>query len=167
MEDVMKKFIFPSRNLLPALIFMALAPVLATAEPIGPVPEFNEAGGQLMAASGKTRSSIEENVPSRETVGLPVYPGSFFTGAMESSGLASVVMASADPVDTVRDWYAAQPGLSYDSGFVIFYVGDKYQMMVSETVYLTDISEKPSETLGGLMFDMDGMKTQITISYEP
>jgi hypothetical protein len=40
-------------------------------------------------------------------------------------------------------------------------------MMESESVYLQDISENPEGIAGGLMCNMAGMKTQITISYKP
>lgn len=51
---------------------------------------------------------------------------------------------------------------------MLFDAGDQYRPMVTESVFLQDISENPFESTGGLSgFDMTGMKTQITISYKP
>ena len=49
----------------------------------------------------------------------------------------------------------------------MFYVGDEYVMMQSEAVLLQDISDDPQASACGMAFDMKGMKTQFSISYEP
>ena len=40
-------------------------------------------------------------------------------------------------------------------------------MMQTPSVSFTDISDDPSANLMGMMYDMTGMKTMISIMYEP
>ena len=150
------------------LVIFTLVSWSAFAEPVGALAELNPMGEQMLTSHGKSAADIEQEIPSRQTVGLPVYPGAVYTGAMEGTGiLPSIIMASADPVEKIREWYANQPGFSYHDQLRLFYIGDEYVMMESESVYLQDISENPSASTGGLMFNMAGMKTQFTISYKP
>jgi len=139
------------------------------AEPVGELLPLTERAEALFAMSGKTVEEVRATIPSRETVGLPVYPGAAYTAQFTGEGmLPSVIMASADPLDEVKAWYASQEGLTWDDMFGLFYVGDTYKMMATESVFLQDISEDPSQSTGGLAgFDMTGMKTQITIAYKP
>jgi len=141
----------------------------AMAEPVGDLLPFTETGEALFAMSGKTVDEVRATIPSRETVGLPVYPGAVYTAQFTGEGmLPSVIMASADPLDEVKAWYAGQEGLTWNDMFELFYVGDSYEMMATESVFLQDISEDPTQSTGGLAgFDMTGMKTQITIAYKP
>ena len=80
--------------------------------------------------------------------------------------MPAVVLASGDPIETIMAWYEGQSGLSYNDEFAVFYAGDEFVMNESESIYLQDISENPSASAGGMVFDMDGMKTQIAISYK-
>jgi hypothetical protein len=140
----------------------------AHAEPVGEALPFSDSGEKMMSAHGRSPADINAEIPSMETVGLPVYPGARYTGAMQAEGmLPTIVMASADPAETVKEWYAGQDGLSYSEMGQTFYAGDEYVMMQSETVFIQDISQDPFATVGGLLFDMEGMKTQISISYQP
>jgi hypothetical protein len=150
------------------LLSLTITAGLAVADPIGDLPEFNESGEQLMGAHGKSRADIEKEIPSRVTVGLPVYPGALYTGKMEADGmLPTVIMVSGDPIEKVQEWYASQEGLSYHDTYATFYVGDDYVKTESETVFLQDISDDPSASFSGFAFDMEGMKTQFSISYKP
>jgi len=150
------------------LLSLTFAAGLAVADPIGDLPEFNEGGEQILGAHGRSREDLKKEIPSRATVGLPVYPGAFYTGKMEAEGmLPTVIMVSGDPIAKVQEWYASQEGLSYHDTYATFYVGDDYVMMESETVFLQDISGDPSASFSGLAFDMEGMKTQFSISYKP
>jgi len=143
--------------------------VPAMAEPVGELLPFTETGEALFAMSGKTVEEVRATIPSRETVGLPVYPGAVYSAQFSGEGmLPSVIMASSDPMEEVKAWYASQEGLTWDDMFGLFYLGDSYKMMATESVFLQDISEDPSQSTGGLAgFDMTGMKTQITIAYKP
>lgn len=156
------------KMLLGFLACIALSPASASADPVGDLLEFSHVGEQMMASQGKGHADIKKEIPTKQTVGLPVYPGAFYTGAMAGEGmLPTIVMASGDPIETIKEWYANQDGLSYEDTFQTFYVGEKYLMMQSEAVFLQDISKDPSVSVGGLVFNMDGMKTQISISYIP
>lgn len=138
------------------------------AEPVGELPPVSDAAKQMYAAQGKDLSEMADSVPLKAEIGLPVYPGSYFTGSFSGEGmLPSVILASKDPIDKVKAWYAEQPGLTWSDQWQLFHVGEKYTMMKTESVYLQDISADPQVSTGGLAFDMTGMQTQITISYEP
>jgi len=140
----------------------------AMAEPVGDLLPFTEMGEALFAMSGKTVDAVRATIPSRETVGLPIYPGAVYTAQYSGSGMPGVIMASSDPMEEVKAWYASQEGLTWDDTFELFYVGDSYEMMATESVFLQDISEDPTQSTGGLGgFDMTGMKTQITIAHKP
>jgi len=101
-------------------------------------------------------------------VGLPIYPEAWYTGSMTADGmLPSAIMVSGDSVEKIKEWYLSQADLSYSEMSDIFYVGDEYKMMESESVMLQDISGDPQASFSGMVFDMKGMKTQFTISYKP
>ena len=151
-----------------AIMFVALFPAIVSAEPVGGLPELNHMGEQMLISQGHTAADLVQKIPSAETVGVAVFPGSLYTGEIEGSGMMpSVVLASGEPLEKVKDWYEKQPDFSYEESFKVFYLGDEYVMMESESVYLQDISENPETSAGGLMFNMADMKTQITISYKP
>lgn len=169
-EEIVMNFRSTGRFIYPlAIVSLLLLPVITAAEPVGGMLPLSETGEAMMVMSG---GSIEEHaakIPSKEAVGLPVYPGAFYTAQMKGEGmLPSVIMASSDPIETVKAWYENQEGLTWNEMFGLFHVGDSYEMMVTESVFLQDISADPSASTGGFGgFDMSGMKTQITISYEP
>jgi hypothetical protein len=152
-----------------AITLSVLLPVAATAEPIGGMLPLTEMGESMLAMSGGSIDDEAAKIPSKEMVALPVYPGSYYTATFGGEGmLPGVIMASSDPLEKVKAWYVEQEGLTWNEMFGLFHTGDEYKMMVTESVFLQDISANPSESTGGLAgFDMSGMKTQITISYEP
>jgi len=143
-------------------------PLAAGAEPVGEMLPLNETAEAMMVFSGETVESMAAAIPSQEAVGLPVYPESFYASKFEAEGmLSAVTIASKDPMEEVKAWYEQQDALTWSDDYGFFYVGDEYEMMKSETVFLQDISADPQESAGGMSFDMNGMKTQITISYKP
>jgi len=146
-----------------------LLPVAATAEPVGGMLPLTEMGEAMLAMSGGSIDDEAAKIPSKEAVGLPIYPGSYYTATFGGEGmLPSVIMASSDPIEKVKAWYGEQEGLTWNEMFGLFHTGEEYKMMVTESVFLQDISEDPTASTGGLGgFDMSGMQTQITISYEP
>ena len=148
---------------------LLLAPFSVFAEPVGDMLPLTDMGEAMLVMSGASIEDEAAKIPSKEAVGLPVYPGAYYTATFGGEGmLPSVIMASSDPMEKVKSWYENQEGLTWSDMFGLFYVGDEYEMMVTESVFLQDISEDPSVSTGGLGgFDMSGMKTQITISYEP
>ena len=162
--------IFQARlaTLFSAIMFVALFPAIVSAEPVGGLPELNHMGEQMLISQGQTAADLVQKIPSAETVGVAVFPGSLYTGEIEGSGMIpSVVLASKEPLEKVAEWYQEQPGYRYDETLKLFYLGDEYVMMESESVFLRDISENPEASAGGLMFNMADLKTQITITYKP
>ena len=138
------------------------------AEPVAGLPELNHVGEQMLASQEQTAADLIARIPSREMVGIAVYPGALYTGEIEGTGiLPSVVLASAEPIEKVKAWYDNQPGFTYEETLNLFYLGDEYVMMETESVFLQDISENPQASAGALMFNMADMKTQMTISFKP
>ena len=151
-----------------ALMLFSLFISNAAADPVASLPMFNHVGEQLMISGNRTREDVAREIPSREEVGLPVYAGVYYNGTIEAEQMMpAVVLASGDPIETIMAWYEGQSGLSYNDEFAVFYAGDEFVMKETESIYLQDISENPSASAGGMVFDMDGMKTQITIRYKP
>ena len=145
-----------------------LLPVLCQAEPVAGLLPLNETAEAMIAMQGKTVDDIKNEIPSMEAVGLPIYPGTYFGGTMTGDGsLPGVFLASADPLEKVKGWYAEQQGLTWHDTWQLFHVGDSYEMMQTPSVSFTDISDDPSANLMGMMYDMKGMKTMISIMYEP
>jgi hypothetical protein len=138
------------------------------AEALAQLPALNHVGEQMLASQGMTASDLQQRIPSRESVGMPVYPGALYTGEILGEGMMpSVVLATSDPIETVKEWYSGQEGLRWEDSFGLFFRGTDYVLMESESVLLMNISAHPASSAGGLMFDMSGMQTQITISYQP
>ena len=107
-------------------------------------------------------------IPSMDTVGLPIYPQSILCTEMKIEGMMPTkVLASAEPIEAVTAWYMEQEGLNWSDQWGMFYVGDEYVMMQSETVLLQDISANPQASACGNVSNSDGMNTQISISYKP
>lgn len=145
-----------------------LLPALCLAGPVAGLLPLNETAEAMIAMQGKTVDDIRNEIPSMEAVGLPIYPESYFGGTMSGSGsLPGLFLATADPVAKVKDWYAGQEGLTWHDTWELFFVGDSYEIMQTESVSFMDISDDPSANLMGMMYDMKGMKTMITLMYEP
>ena len=162
--------IIPARlaTLFSITMFVALCPAIVSAEPVGKLPELNHMGEQMLVSQGHTVADLMQKIPSTEAVGVAVFPGSLYIGEIEGSGMMpSVILVSGEPMEKVKEWYENQPDFSYEETFKLFYLGDEYAMMESESVFLQDISENPDASPGALMFNMAGMKTQMTISFKP
>lgn len=157
----------------PASPFVLAAALILTvdavaAEPIATLPLYNHVGEQLMASGGRTREDVARDIPTTDELTLPVYPEVFYSGTIRADGmLPTVVLASGAPLETVEAWYREQQDLRYDETGRVFYRGDAYVMGSTESVFLQDISADPAASVGGMVFDMHGMKTQITVSYQP
>ena len=151
-----------------AIATLALVSSAANAEPIGDLPPLSDYSKQVMAGQGKSVQDMKDAIPSKEMVGIPVFPGALYCTEMTAEGmLPTVVLASEEPVGDVKTWYLEQEGLTWSEQWGMFYVGDEYVMMQSEAVLLQDISDDPQASACGMAFDMKGMKTQFSISYEP
>jgi len=149
--------------------FIGLALVLniANAEPVGELPPLSDLSKQVMASQGKSVQDMKDAIPSKEMVGVPIFPGALYCTEMTAEGmLPTVVLASKEPIGDIKAWYLEQEGLTWSDQWELFYVGDEYVMLQSESVLLQDISEDPQASACGMMFDMKGMKTQLSISYE-
>jgi hypothetical protein len=147
-------------------LMVAIPPV--TADPVGELPPMSDTGKQMLESQGKSIQDIKETIPAKERVGIPIFPNALYCSEMSMDGmLPTLIMASDASMATVSDWYMQQDGLNWSEQWSMFYVGDKYVMMKSETVMLQDISEDPQANACGLMFEMAGMKTQLSISYKP
>jgi hypothetical protein len=167
-ENLMKTRVIRCSISIATVAVFVLASAPLAAEPVGKLPPLSDFTKQVMASEGKTVNDLYKSIPSKETVGMAVYPDSLYCTEMSGEGmLPTVILASADPIEKVNAWHAEQASLTWSDMWGVFYVGDEYVMMQSESVVVMDISEDPQASACGLAFDMTGMKTQISISYQP
>ena len=97
-------------------------------------------------------------IPSMDTVGVPIYPQSVLCTEMKIEGMMPTrVLASAETIEMVSAWYMEQEGLNWSDQWGMFYVGDEYVMMQSETVLLQDISANPHASACGNVSNSAGM----------
>lgn len=174
----MKRFPF-----LLMVILMVVWAVSAAAEPIAPLAPLNDYGKNAFAAKGKTEADVKKEIPSREAVGLPAPPGSYFGMSGKSNGeLISVQLISKDTPEKVIAWYRKQLGkdwqyvpdlASEQLGQVGVFVNTdkpnvdafdslKYKQLVVNKV------EKPGDTgFIEMVFEVKGIKSMIVMTLKP
>ena len=173
----MKKMIF----LLPVLMFVWTAS--AAAEPTAPLAPLNAFGKQALMAEGKTEADILKDVPPKDLVGIPAYPGSFFGGSMGSGEvLNSVILMSKDSPDKVVQWYKNKLGAAWQSvpdhatpelkEVEVFLETDNKNVSPMDALKLRQVRiskvESPEDTgFAGMMFDVTDIKTMINIAVTP
>ena len=161
--------------------------VPAVAEPIAGLAPLNSLTKQSLAAEGKTEADMLNELPSKELVGVPGYPGSFFGGAMNTGEgtdvvLTSVTLMSKDSPEKVTEWYTKNLGSSWGSfpdqitGALkevgVFFETDKKTLDMMDSFKLKQVRisrvEDPSDTgFAGMMFDVTGIKSMINITVKP
>ena len=171
-------------------IFYALA-ILSTliysgssfAEPIAQLAPLNAFGKQSFAAEGKTEAQVRQDIPSKEMVGLPAYPGSYFAGAMGDEDAISTVtlMSKASPEEVVA-WYSKTLGGEWQNmpefaseqlgEVAVFIKSSKKKISVMDTFKLQQIRisrvEKPEDTgFAAMIFDVSGIKSMINMTIKP
>lgn len=174
----MKKIIY-SFTILSALIFAGSS----FAEPIAQLAPLNAFGKQSFAAEGKTEEEARKDIPSKEMVGLPAYPDSYFAGAMgDEDSLSSVSLMSKANVEDVIAWYQKNLGGEWQNvpelatkqigEVAVFVKSDKKKISVMDSFKLQQIRiskvEKPEDTgFAAMMFDVTGIKSMINMTVKP
>ena len=81
------------------------------AEPAAPFLPYNDTGKELLSSQGKTLADAQKEAPTKEQVGIPIYPGSYLGTTTDSNGeLSSVQFVSKDSADKVIAWYQKNLG---------------------------------------------------------
>ena len=159
----------------------------AVAEPIAGLAPLNSLTKQSLAAEGKTEADMLNDLPTKEMVGIPGYPGSFFAGAMSTGEgtdevLTNLTLMSKDSAEKVTDWYAKNLGSGWGSfpdqitGALkevgVFFETDKKTLELMDSLKLKQVRisrvENPTDTgFAGMMFDVTGIKSMINITVKP
>ena len=164
-------------------ILMLVWAVSAVAEPIAPLAPLNDYGRQSFAAKGKTEADVKKEIPSREMVSIPAYPGTFFAMSGKSNGELSVVqLISKDTPEKVIAWYKKQLGEDWqyvpslaieEMGQVGVFVNtddpnvDAFDSLKYKQLAVSKI-EKPGDTgFIEMVFDVTGMKSMIVMTVKP
>ena len=167
--------------LIVALIFVWV--VSAIAEPIAPLATLTDVGKQVFAAEGKTEADMKKDVPPKELVGIPAYPGSLFVMAEgDENELTMVQLISKDSPEKVVAWYKKQlgkewqyvPGLATKrlNDVEIFVKTDKKNISEIDSLSYKQLEvakvEKPGDTGAiGMVFDVGGIKSWIIMTLKP
>jgi hypothetical protein len=170
-------------SLLLAAAILIIWTVPAAAEPIAALAPLNSFAKQSLAAEGKTEADMLNDVPPKELVGIPGYPGSYFGGSMGTDEvLTSVTIMSKDSPEKVVKWYADNLGSSWRSfpdqvtsalkEVSVFIKTDKKTIDAMDAMKLKQVRiskvESPTDTgFASMMFDVTGIKTMINITVTP
>lgn len=158
------------------IVFLVAMPVLLFAEPVAPMLKLNEGGLEIMKAQGKSPADMKKAVPSKASVGLPVYPGAFFASSTEGGKSGSVRMlpavnlVSTDAPKVIKTWYAKHlaQDWTYDRRFDLFHKG-KGKVGMGDLMSMPTITVLAEDEPGFdlMFFDTRGIKSRIIIRYTP
>ena len=173
--------------LIVALIFVWV--VSAIAEPVAPLATLSATGKLIFAAEGKTEADMKKNIPPKELVSIPAYPGSLFVLAEgDENELTMVQLISKDSPEKVIAWYKKQLGKEWQNvpdlatkqlGDVgVFVKTDKKNISALDALNYKQLSvskvEKPGDTgfidafsLIAVIFDVRGIKSWIVMTVKP
>ena len=165
------------------LILTFVWAVSAVADPIAPLAPLNALGKQALAAEGKTEADMLNDVPPKEIVGIPAYPGSYFGGSMGTGDvLYTVSLMSKDSPEKVVEWYRKKLGTAWQSApdqataalkeVGVFLETDKKNVnamdaMKLKQVRISKVENQQDTGFAGMMFDVTGIKTMINITVKP
>ncbi len=174
----MKKFVFMFT------VFMMIAwTVTAFAEPYAPLAPRNAFGKQAMASNGQTMADVQKELPTKEMVEIPAYPGSYFGSAGKSNGILSTIQLIAkDSPEKVIAWYKKNLGkdwqyvpdlITEQLGEVGVFVQtdnpnvDAFDSLKYRQIRIAKV-EKPEDTgFLGMFLEMKGIKSMITVQIKP
>ena len=74
-----------------SLIALVSWAISVWAEPAAPFLPYNDMGKKLLSSQGKTPTDAQKEAPTKEQVGMPIYPSSYLGTTGESSGELSSV----------------------------------------------------------------------------
>lgn len=149
----------------------------AGAEPAAPLLELTDQGMQMVKNQGKTLADVENNIPTKASIGIPIYPEAFYAthveGTQEGSYpmLPSINLVSSDSPETITAWYRDNlAGWQYDETFVLFHdaegEADMDSLMSVETQTVSIMAED-DPGLDLMFYKTDDVKSRIIIRYKP
>ncbi|MDF1581410.1 MAG: hypothetical protein P1P74_11635 [Desulfuromonadales bacterium] len=153
------------------------------AEPVAPLATPNAYGKQSFAVEGKTIADVEKELPSKEMVDIPAYPGSLFAMGSEANGeLSSVqLISTASPAEVIawykktlgKDWQYSPNLAIKEAGQVgVFVNTHKKNISAMDALKHRQLSvskvEKPGDTgFIEMMFDVTGIRSMIVMTLKP
>lgn len=161
-----------------SLLFLLGLGSTTSAEPLAPLGKYSKKG--LMALELNKDMTIEDvrkTIPSKERVGIPVYPGaifvSAFAGAEGFEGIPPFVnLISNDPPEKVKAWYAKNlSGWTYDDKWLqVFHDGPDgagVEDLTSGKYQQVRVEEEYGGSSDLMYMDEPDVKTLIVIQYKP
>ena len=155
----------------------------ASAEPAAKLLPYNSFGKQSLASQGKTEADALKDLPSKEEVGFPVYPGSYYGIAGESDNvLISIQFVSKDEPEKIIAWYKKQLGSEWKylpelatkqlGEIGVFIKTSKASVSAMDAIRSQQIRiakvEKPEDTgFVAMAFDVSGVKAMINMQIKP
>ena len=157
--------------------------ISAFAEPVALLLPYSDFGKQALTREGKTRADSIKEIPSKEEVGLPAYPGSYFGISGASNGvLSSIQMVSKDAPGEIIAWYKEQLGSSwqYSSDLATEQIGEigvfvkssnpsvsAFDALKSQQIRIAKVEEPEDTGFVAMVFDVSGVKTMINMQIKP
>ncbi len=174
----MKKPVF----MLTALLVITWT-VSAFAEPYAPLAPRNAFGKQAMASKGQTMADAQKEIPTKEMVEIPAYPGSYLGSVGKSNGVLSTVQLIAkDSPEKVIAWYKKNLGkdwqyvpdlITEQMGEVGVFVQtdnpniDAFDSLKYRQIRIVKV-KKPEDTgFLGMFLEMKGIKSMMTLQIKP
>ena len=166
-----------------AILSSLIYPGSSFAEPIAQLAPLNSMGKHSFAAEGKTEADARKDIPSREMVGLPAYPDSYFAGASgDEKSISFVSLMSKASAKEVAAWYQKNLGGGWQNvpelatkqigEIAVFVKSDKKKISAMDSLKLQQIRiskvEKPQDTgFAAMFFDVTGIKCMINMTIKP
>ena len=163
------------------LVFGFLSSALA--EPAAKLLPYTSYGKQALAAQGKGEADALKDFPSKEMVGLPVYPGSYYgTVAKSNNVLSSVQFASKDGPEKIIAWYKERLGSEWkylpdlatkelgEIGVFIRTSKDNVSAMdalSSQQIRIAKVEKAEDTGFVAMVFDVSGVKAMISMQIKP
>ncbi len=159
------------------LLFTCCVIQTAGAEPVAPLLEMTDQGLKMVKSQGKTLADVEKEIPAKASIGIPVYPATYYATHVKASEsgsrpmLPSVSLVSGDSPEKIKTWYQNNlDGWKYDETFALFHDGkgqaDMESLMSINTQTVSIMAEdEPGFDL--MFYHADNVKSRIIIRYKP
>jgi len=164
-------------------VLMLVWSVSAFAEPYAPLAPRNAFGKQAMASKGQTMADVQKQLPTKEMVGIPAYPGSYFGSEGKSNGeLSTVQLIAKDSPDKVIAWYKKNLGKDwqYVPGLITKELGevgvfvetdnpkiDAFDSLKHRQIKVAKVTKPEDTGFLGMFLEMKGIKSMITLQVKP
>lgn len=141
------------------------------AEPVAPIAQLNDSGKAMLELQGKTEKDLVNSIPSKEGVGVPIYPGAMFLSALSGSEgmLPGLNLVSEEPLEKVKMWYEKHlEGWSYSDMMMLYHEGTgKLSFADAMKTPTVNVIALEPDAFDLMIFDVPNGKTRIQITYRP